>query len=111
MYITLDNPQHLFDPSTEQFMDDFFHCETKQDIHYYYTKYLEQNIETPKIDVVNNLTSIIDGLNDLYYNNGTSPLSDTCYDELLDLIYEDFPEIQEYYNNKVGHDPSSAPYA
>ena len=47
MYITLDNPQHL-DPSTEQFMDDFFHCETKQDIHYYYTKYLEQNIETPK---------------------------------------------------------------
>lgn len=108
MYITLDNPQHL-DPSTEQFMDDFFHCETKQDIHYYYTKYLEQNIETPKIDVVNNLTSIIDGLNDLYYNNGTSPLSDTCYDELLDLIYEDFPEIQEYYNNKVGHDPSSAP--
>ena len=108
MYITLDEQPHQqqLDPSTEQFMDDFFHCETRQDIHYYYTKYLEQNLETPKIDIVDNLTSIIDGLNDLYYNNGTSPLSDECYDELLDLIYEDFPEIQEYYNNKVGHDPS-----
>ena len=55
---------------------------------------MEQNLETPKIDIVDNLTSIIDGLNDLYYNNGTSPLSDECYDELLDLIYEDFPKYK-----------------
>ena len=32
MYITLDEQPHQqqLDPSTEQFMDDFFHCETRQ---------------------------------------------------------------------------------
>lgn len=109
MYITMDDPDEhqQVDSATETFMDELITCDTKQDIHYYYTKYLEHNIETPRNYIVNNLISIIDGFNELYYNEGTSPLSDVCYDELLLFLYEDFPEIQSHYTNKVGYDPST----
>ena len=102
-----EHEQQAVDIVTETFMDELITCDTKQDIHYYYTKYLEQNIETSRAYIVNNLMSIIDGFNEMYYNEGTSPLSDVCYDELLDLIYEDFPEIQSHYTNNVGYNPST----
>ena len=85
----------------ELFMDQLFECESKQDIIYYYSKYI-QEFQLTRNDIINNFIGIIDGLNELYYNQGTSPLNDECYDELLDLIYNDFPEIQEHFKNKVG---------
>ena len=96
-----DQTKHI-----ELFMDQLFECESRQDINYYYSKYI-QEFQLSRIDIINDFIGIIEGLNELYYNEGNSPLNDECYDELIDLIYNDFHEIQEHFKNKVGFEPKT----
>ncbi len=56
------------------------------------------NNEDDRDCLVLSLLELLDELNNLYYNEGESPLSDDCYDELVRLMCEDFHEVKQYYH-------------
>ena len=96
----------------EPFLDQLINCQTKDDIFYYYSNFIDTLIKETNINLNHNndrdclvlsLIELIDGFNDLYYTHGNSPLSDECFDHLVELIYNDFPEIKLHFQNKVGY--------
>ena len=68
---------------------------------------MENDVEYDKQAFSQELRELIEGLNDLYYNQGDSPLNDQCYDILCACVYEDFEEIKTHFEEKVGHEVSS----
>lgn len=100
-------------PILEKFIDRLFQCKTRQDIYVAYAKFIEryntfihkfETLDEYRNCLVLSLIDIIEGLNNLYYNEGESPLSDECYDEFIEIIYTDYDEIRSYFLNKVGSD-------
>lgn len=94
----------------EMFMEQLFSCQTPEDIYYYYSNYkdkLECDVDYNETEFQQELKDLISGLNDLYYNEGESPLSDINYDKLCEYIYNDFPDIKEHFEHKVGHNVES----
>lgn len=61
------------------------------------------NNEDERDCLVLSLLELLDELNNLYYNEGESPLSDECYDELVNLMCDDFHEVKQYISKNVGH--------
>ena len=88
----------------EMFMEQLFQCQSAEDVHYYYSNYIssmENDVEYNKQAFSQELQELLEGLNDLYYNQGDSPLSDECYDMLCACIYDDFEEIKAHSWKKL----------
>lgn len=87
----------------ENFIESLLECESKDQIYYYYSKFKDEIYSDDQRDcLVLSFIELIEEFDNLYYNQGESPLNDECYDELLSLLCEDFHEIKSLMDNKVG---------
>ena len=72
-------------------------------VNYYET--LKTNCD--KSDLFDLMKEIIHYIDDLYYNEGTSPWSDNQYDLFIDILSKDFCEFNKNTSEKIGSEIKS----
>lgn len=71
-------------------------------VHDVFSYFDDQISRSGEATFLNQLKSLINTLDDLYYNDGTSPLTDTQYDMLIQSTSIRFPEYEYKSENSIG---------